>query len=210
MKKVTVQDYAKLTGVSHTIVYRKIKKGELATKTEMINNRETTVILVDDNEILQEPHISNSFKQFNETPNETIETQFETVSETPIGVEFIGDIIQDNKEMRRELLELSKKYMETAQLAGQAKLLTDSEHETKNQYFQLVQENKILIKENIKLETTTSILTEQIEDLKKGANEKATLKAKLETTQEQLETLQKKLQEIEGQRKGLIDWFNKL
>jgi regulator of replication initiation timing len=83
---------------------------------------------------------------------------------------FLREIYQDNKNL--------------AELAGQAKLLTDSENQVKQAYFETTQENKTLIIEN------------------------ATLKARLDTSQDRINELQAKLQEQENKKFG--SWLSKL
>lgn len=151
MQKLTVQEYAKLTGVSSTIVYRKIKRGELATKTEVINNRELTVILLDDQEKKTLETVSNNFEQ---KASNSLE-QFQTHVDTLQGNDFIQKMYEDNMALVQDM----KKYIE---LAGQTKLLEDSEKRTQDQYFELLHENKTLLKETSAQAREIDILKEQL------------------------------------------------
>ena len=175
MRKLTVQEYAKLMGVSNTIVYRKIKRGELATKTEIINNREVAVILVEESDIKHFEDVSNSLEHSSLNSVE----QFQTPVENILNAEFIQKMYEDNM----KLVEDVKNY---AELAGQTKLLTDSEHRTQQQYFELQQENKMLIQENAILKTKNELIADQNEQYKK-----------------QIELLQEKITELELQFKDL-------
>lgn len=192
MKKVSVYEYATLIGVTPKTVYKMIDKGEVITTKEIVNNREVIRIVFDSEESL------SKYTQIEEITvgnigNSQSEIRDISSSKSHIPSANLELILEDYVSMRKDLITY-------AELAGQAKLLTDSEHRTKQEYFQVIQENKQMAQEKARLEATTQILSSQIEELKKETQAQADLKA-------QLELYKQKLKEVEDQKRS---WWQKL
>lgn len=129
MKKLTIQEYAFKNGISERTVRRYIDAGKVPALKEIIDNRETTMVIIDeDNE--QENIIDGQVvSQF--------DRQIEQNNSSQKALSDNNDFISLIKDMQQQLVSY-------AELAGQTKLLTASEDRTKQEYFQVVQENATL------------------------------------------------------------------
>lgn len=181
MKTLTVQEYANLKGVSHVTVYRWIEKNKVNYTVEHLEGKDVKKVLVDNDELLS----TNSESTDVSNENKYVSTQVENediIDSQPVSMpandkylELLSKMYEDNK------------YL--SELAGQAKLLMDSEHKTKEAYFQLQQENRQLIEEQV----TLKLKLEQLqENFKKSEEEN--------TQQKELELLKDKLNKLENQK----------
>lgn len=151
MKKLSVSEYAKITGVTEKTVRSWIDKGRLPVAMEEVNGRLARRVIVDDNEILTtdttDTHDTDSIDaefSSNDTSNVSNVTTPQSLINQGLSEGFVKQILT---------------YVE---LAGQAKLLTDSEHRTKEEYFKTVQENKILLQDNTELKAEIKYLQEKL------------------------------------------------
>jgi len=157
---LSVEEYAKKTGMSVQAVYKKIRLNQLKTDEKMQSGRIKKFIKIEEVEDFIKPvEQDNSLQNSNNT------------------ISYIESMQRIHEDYRS----LVQQNIELAQLAGQAKLLVDSEHRTKEEYFRTIQENKLL------------------------TEEKSELKAKLELLQEQNKKLEEKIE-----RQDLFFWFKKL
>lgn len=186
LKKVSVEDYAKLIGVSAKTVYRRIDRGQIETCKDVVNNKEVTRIMVDEEDIVDG-------KLANQSNSTGMTEPFSMINTTNGTDENNFGVSEKYLDLLRQLYE-DNQYL--SELAGQAKLLSDSENKTKQEYFQLVQENRTLLEQKIKLETKNEVLEEQLE-ASKGE------------MQQRLEELQKSLMAYEKDQ-NTQSWFVKL
>ncbi|MEW5820961.1 MAG: hypothetical protein AB1782_12285 [Cyanobacteriota bacterium] len=138
MKKLTVREYAQKLQRSERTIRKWIEDGKLRTRTELINGRKVTVIFVDDEEFDPE---SNT--EYAELAEDTIFGKEPTNAEqmpNQLNHNIQADILEVIKQMQEQNAELIKDVKIYAELAGQTKLLTDSESKTKEEYFRLQQE----------------------------------------------------------------------
>lgn len=80
--------------------------------------------------------------------------------ETGTYAEVLSELVGQLKKSQDYIIETNRQLVEYAELAGQVKLLTDSEGFTRQKYFELQSENTVLKEEN-------SSLKLQLEELKK-------------------------------------------
>ena len=179
MKKVTIQEYAFQNGVSEKTVRRYIDAGKLPALKEMVNNRETTLVLIEDTEERNLNIVHNDDRHQVRQDDRQLEQN-----------NLLQRDMTDNTKLIEKLVD---KIENLAELAGQAKLLTDSERRTQEQYFELVQDKA-------NLQAKTDLLEKQVEKLKKDAQENTQIKA-------ELKLLQEKLKEQESNKPN---WFKKL
>lgn len=189
--KLTVRDYAIALGISETAVRKQIKKNRLKTCYELRDNRK--VLLVENDNLLLK-----SFESIEQSSEQNKSSQFEQVSkheETPTGQDFLK-VLFEMQHQNSQLVEDVKKY---AELAGQAKLLTDSESRTRQEYFKLIQESKNAEKERAELIVKTQLLEKQLVDREE-------LKTKLELSYQRLRELEEQLNQ-KKQKKSLRKMF---
>lgn len=157
MRKVHISDYANEQGVSTKTVYDWVGKGKVRHIKEKGERHTTTYILVDEEEDQVKHQVlrSNTGKEQNISLQEVLA---ETL-ETPVNKEFIETIGRFHDDYKL----LAERNVELAELAGQTRLLMDSEHKTKEEYFKAIQENAVL---KAKVET----LQEKIQMLEEKQN----------------------------------------
>ncbi len=138
MRKLTVQEYAKLMNISPSTVWKRVRQCKVKHIKEEVENREVIMILVEDdesNEKLSSVREVIATKDYEEC---------ELTEENNREVALVERVMDEIKVMNQRVDEYSNRAMEYAELAGQAKLLTDSENKTKEEYFKVVQENAVL------------------------------------------------------------------
>jgi hypothetical protein len=155
MQKYTVSEIVQKFAVPESKVRRRIKKGLLPVVKERDGHQEVTKVLVESEEMLLTVIEGRDIQGKLYEPETTIEAEYVSdiqeaeepdVAINPSDSHFrsdmsIHEILKDLYNHNKTLTEDVKKY---AELAGQAKLLTDSEHKTKQQFFELVAENAVL------------------------------------------------------------------
>lgn len=127
MSELSVKEYARRTGITPQAVYLKIENKQLKTVEKMSNNRLVKYIVVEDIKDIDSSTLTS------EEQNNTLQTS-----------------IVENDRLLDFLENMQEKMNSYAELAGQTKLLMDSENRTKQQYFELIQENA-QIKAELKL-----------------------------------------------------------
>jgi len=159
MKKYTIAEYAREKSVTEHSVRYKVERGKLLTRKEMINNRETTIIMADESEEFLLP--AEQVTERNKSQCQQITEHITEKNGTPIksDVNNNGEVLTVFKQMYDDNLKLIDKIQLLSELAGQAKLLTDSENRTKQEYFQIIQENATL-------KATLDLKNQQLEELK--------------------------------------------
>ncbi|MGD9581598.1 MAG: hypothetical protein AB7V50_09515 [Vampirovibrionia bacterium] len=198
MKKLEVQEYAELVGKSKTAIYNSIKDNKLKYIVETINGRDVKMVLIEDEEY-EELLIPNTLNQVEKQASYNLNQHIESglnsnqiVNESPVVMELITQLKDSQKyfvEYNHKVSDLHNKLVVYAELAGQAKLLMDSEHSTKEEYFKLQQENRQLRDEQVALK----VKLEQLQENFKKSDEES-------TQQKELEMLKKKLSEVENQK----------
>jgi len=151
-----VEEYAKRTSISHQAVYKKIKSGELKTTKKSVNGRLVTFIEIEEVEKIFN-HVAQPEEQ-----NTLLHAEIVESDSKPVNEELIR-LLTNSHDYTTQLVEKIEKY---AEIAGQAKLLMDSEHQTKQEYFKVVQENKQLLQEKTIVETENRLINKQLEELK--------------------------------------------
>ncbi len=150
MKKLEVQEYAELIGKSRTAIYNSIKDNKLKYIVENINGRDVKKVLIEDEEyeeLLMPDNLNQLEKQSSFKLNQPIEARLnnaQAAAESPIVMELMMQLKDSQKhfaEYNYKVNDLQNKLVVYAELAGQAKLLTDSENKTKEEYFKTIQEN---------------------------------------------------------------------
>jgi len=198
VKKLEVQEYAELVGKSKTAIYNSIKDNKLKYIVETINGRDVKMVLIEDEEyeeLLIPDTLNQVEKQASHNLNQPVELRLNNAhiaTESPVVMELIMQLRDSQKyfvENNFKLNDLQNKLVIYAELAGQAKLLTDSESKTKEAYFQLQQENRQLIEEQV----TLKLKLEQFQENFKKSEEENTQK-------KEIEMLKKKLSEVENQK----------
>lgn len=172
MKKIAVYEYAKLIGVTPKTVYKMIEKEEVITTKEIVNNREVKRIVVDDEEILRKYTNLAGVSKVN------IQNELDIPKDDCSSINsFSGvndeklkqiNLLENNSDMYKsnDLVNFMREMAGYIELSGQAKLLTDSEYQTKQEYFKVVQENKQLLQEKTIVETENRLINKQLEELK--------------------------------------------
>jgi len=127
LRYLTVAEYAAEQGISVAAVYKKIQKNKVKTTKKEHNNQFVTFVIGDSGEEGFKPHDNH------EEQNNLLQ------------VEHVKNHANNDS-----LIDFMREMTPYIQLAGQAKLLEDSERRTKQQYFELVQENA-QIKTELKL-----------------------------------------------------------
>ena len=173
MDRYTVSELVQKFGYPESKIRRRIKKGLLPTIKEKDGHQEVIKVLVESEDLLLSV-IEGREIQAVASEQMTIECdESQEVKES----EFVRDSGSFERwgnnqmlEFCRELYGQNKLLMEDikqyAELAGQTKLLTDSEHQTKQEYFKIVQENKQLLQEKAIVETENRLINKQLEELK--------------------------------------------
>jgi hypothetical protein len=178
LRKLTVREYAIEQGISDTAVRKQIKRNQLRTTYEMLNNKKTTLILLE-----------NDFQSSSE-PESTIESNQKEPGSEPIqDAEFIespqnfqlvsmeqssfDNLIQSFKEMaeqRAESDQTSYEKLETAYFELKTRV-TNLEEENKNMYKKVaISEAELRIKD-----MTIQEKTEKIKELQNQVVNQQTL-----------------------------------
>jgi len=139
MSELSVKEYARRTGITPQAVYLKIENKQLKFVEKMSNNRLVKYVVVDDVEFIDSSTLTS------EEQNKPLQTS-----------------IVENDRLLDFLENMQEKMNNYAELAGQAKLLTDSEHRTKEQYFEVVQEKAQLQAKNETLQAKIEELQEKL------------------------------------------------
>ena len=158
MKKLSVDEYAKLIGVTPKTVYRRIEKGQVITCKDIVNNKEVTRVIVDDDEMLNSDMTNTCQRQMTNddmTSGNNPSIPISTVTQGDKFLDLIKQMYEDNKHL--------------SEYAGQIKLLTDSENKTKEEYFKVVQENA-------QLKAKLDLQQKQLEELKEKLKSQETSK----------------------------------
>ncbi len=125
MQHLTVKEYAKRKNVSEKTVYSWIKKDQVNYTIETVQGRSITYVLV--------PLVQKEVNEVNEAVYDGKEQNKSSY------VESVEHGL--NQPHNSELVEFMREMTGYIELAGQAKLLTDSESKTKEEYFRTIQEN---------------------------------------------------------------------
>lgn len=189
MDKYTVSELVQKFGYPESKIRRRIRKGLLPTIKEKDGHQEVTKVLVESEELLTSVIEGRDIQSVSQDRilvgcserQEVKEAEFirhssdfqyqdnNQIFETPVVMELIGQLKDSQKhfiEYNTKLSDLHNQLVGYAELAGQAKLLTDSEHKTKEAYFKLQQENKQLREERIELKMKLEQLQEKFEGQK--------------------------------------------
>lgn len=161
MQRLTVAEYARRTGKNESTVRKWINTGFLKTSTEVINNRKVTVILVDDSQ----GNIQDDTGLISSGSTGSIQDDPKQPTEAYYG-DFVQKMYDDNMNLVQDLKNYAQDIKTYVELAGQAKLLTVSEENTRQRYFEVQQENKTLLTENGSLKSEVDLLKKQLEELK--------------------------------------------
>ncbi len=100
-KKLKVADFAALLGIVPKTVYKMIERGEVVTVTERVNNRQTTLIVTDDDQIeeFRKSYSKNQVNVGNYYENVTDSDYSEKLAErnnqvkNSYGTEFVNEVI---------------------------------------------------------------------------------------------------------------------
>lgn len=170
MQKYSVAEIVQKFGYPESKIRRRIKKGLLPVIKEKEGCQEVLKVLVESEENLRAVVESQESHQlyYEETDGRFGECQdvqdveyTKGLGESRIMNEaMVYEIFSQIQKQNISLVEDMKNY---AQLAGQTKLLTDSENKTKEQYFQVIQENATL---KARLELNQEKINELEEKLK--------------------------------------------
>lgn len=166
MRLVTLRQYAEELGISYEAVRKKVNKNELQTKFTYVNNRRTKVIVLPDEEDEQNDAFDHT--QHVKQPDPMVTQQSYNQDKEGENSKLI-ELLAQAQNQNATLVENLKHY---AQLAGQTKLLVDSEERTKKEFYQLYQENKQLYIEVEKLKIQLMERDKRIEELEKVLSEK--------------------------------------
>lgn len=169
MQKYTVSEIVQKFAIPESKVRRRIKKGLLPTMKEKEGTQEVTKVLIQSEEMLRAVIDGRDFRlnsldledDKNNDIQEVKDVEFTRLSHESHSTDDTNlyELIKDMYYQNKNLVEDVKKY---AELAGQTKLLTDSENRTKQEYFQLSQENKLLVQEKAELKAKLDILEEKL------------------------------------------------
>src|SRR3989339_866431 len=168
VNKIAISDYAKLIGKSRTSIIKMIDKGLLCTGYLDKDGKKIKAIIVENDEILSD----NTYNTWNDSTVNTLhkdvtpridEDLIEAKNQLPLKEALI---LNDNQIDRGLSEDFVKQILTYVELAGQSKLLMDSEYRTKEEYFKIAQENKVLLQEKTAIETKLNIQNSQIEELK--------------------------------------------
>jgi len=203
VNKIAISDYAKLIGKSRTSIIKMIDKGLLCTGYLDKDGKKIKAIIVENDEILSD----NTYNTWNDSTVNTLhkdvtpridEDLIEAKNQLPLKEALI---LNDNQIDRGLSEDFVKQILTYVELAGQSKLLMDSEYRTKEEYFKIAQENKVLLQEKTAIETKLNIQNSQIEELK----------AKLDKVEnKELEELKVKLNRLEVKQPSIIEFLRKL
>jgi len=178
-KKLTVKQAIDALGLGRTTIYSWIKEGRLRSES---TPRGKIILLTEEEE--------QKIREFTRLySGEYDSEQFSDGSEDSADADFIheGSVVRSESiqygssdfgtvrnqqdevmlEMLRTLNNLNEKLLDYSEQAGQLKLLTDSEHRTKEEYFKLIQENASLKARLDRLEEENKTLRAQ-QEKKKG------------------------------------------
>lgn len=203
VNKIAISDYAKLIGKSRTSIIKMIDKGLLSTGYLNKDGKKIKAIIVENDEILSD----NTYDTWGDSTVNTLhkdvtpridEDLIEAKNQLPLKEALI---LNDNQIDRGLSEDFVKQILTYVELAGQSKLLMDSEYRTKEEYFKIAQENKVLLQEKTAIETKLNIQNSQIEELK----------AKLDKVEnKELEELKVKLNRLEVKPPAIIEFLRKL
>lgn len=169
MQKYTVSEIVQKFSLSESKVRRRIKKGKLPVIKEKEGKKDITKILVESEEMLM-TLINDCENQIDgQISEKEMDVEFYDKKSKCLGLEksvlfdknqstssaSLHAILKDLYNHNKLLVEDIKKY---AELAGQAQLLTDSEHRTKQEYFQLMQEK-------VELQSKVHLLQQQLNEI---------------------------------------------
>ena len=201
--KIAISDYAKLIGKSRTSIIKMIDKGLLSTGYLNKDGKKIKAIIVENDEILSD----NTYDTWGDSTVNTLhkdvtpridEDLIEDKNQLPLKEALILNDSQVDRGLSEDFVKQILTYVE---LAGQSKLLMDSEHRTKEEYFKIAQENKILLQEKTEIEAKLKIQNIQLEELK----------AKLENVEnKEFEELKVKLNRLETKQPAIIEFLRKL
>jgi len=213
VKKIAISDYAHIVGKSRTAVVKMIDRGLLSTGFVEKDGKRVRAVIIDNEDLLRVNTFETSFETGFDTevkhvtpgvdpyviPVKEADTQEAVFTKITPALEIkdntsLYELLNDMYNQNTKLVDDVKHL---AELAGQTKLLTDSEHRTKEQYFELIHEKA-------NLQAKNELLEKQIEDLKKETQEATHLKAELKLLKEKL-----KVQE-EVKQNSLASFIKKL
>lgn len=150
-KKFTVSELSRLLGVSVNTTWKKINKRGLITTKEVVNNREITVVVLNDdqfNELISEstgtqgvnntvnnPYYEDTLPVNNH--NEPVDNMYSQPTGALQGADMVA-VIESVMNYSKEMNDQVKEYVERVINAEkQVKLLEDVESRKENQYLEL-------------------------------------------------------------------------
>lgn len=196
MKKLTVREYAIEKGISETAVRKQINRNQLRTTHEIINNRKTLLIIVEDGLEPSKPNHS-SLPPYGSEPYKDVEIVNETTGFQIVSMEqsSFDNLIQSFKEISTNQIETIEGVLKATQteLFETKAELKKSFEENKNLILQSAQSetnSKIIEVKNLELqnelEKLTNIIRQHEEELKLIKDENSHYKAEIEKMQTQL------------------------
>lgn len=206
MKKLTVREYAIEKRISETAVRKQIKQNRLRTTHEMLNNRKTILILVDEGS----EHVYDQTKP--DKPNQT-EPGFESVydaeivNDSPgynivsIEKESFDSLIQNFKVMsddRANVLEKSLESTQTEFFELKAKY-TQLEEKHQQQLIELIQSQVEMKIKELKISELEAKLKGQQEKIHTQEFENKELKEQIDKLKFANKAIEEKLQPLQEQ-----------
>lgn len=182
--ELTIAQFAKFFDMSERTARNWAKSGKLKTTKRLINNRDTTIVFVNPNNLPEGLIWPEGPANEND-----IEEEFPAILPEGVKPNVDNDYLALIKKMYEDHQQNYMEIKQYAELAGQAKLLTDSEHSTKQELFEIKQENKTLIIQKAKLEEKIQLLEKQLDEYKEKVFKlEETLQKKLESEPEKTES----------------------
>jgi len=189
--KFTVSELSRLLGVSVNTTWKKINKRGLITDKQLVNNREITVVTVDDEQLKELLAETSSVHQVNNPINNTnyedslstheVHEGVKVASNQPDMVQVIESIMNYSREMNNQVKEYVDRVINAEK---QVKLLEDLENRKNADYLEISAkcrelESRLrdLEAQNAELKAENKEYTSKIEELQK---QNAELKAALE------------------------------
>lgn len=176
MKRVDVKEFARMTGRSTREVVNLCKKGKLPFEKSKKNGKDRYVINIECKEAFEMVKNTKKDKKNNQKYKKTAtlvksselsgdNRDNHLYIELNKNPELVNTLVQQVKETQKLFCDIQDELITFSEAAGQAKVLSISEKLTRQQYFELTQENKMLVEQQLQLKTQLDQKKSEIEEL---------------------------------------------
>lgn len=184
MKRVDIKDFAQMTGRSTRDILKMCKKGKLPCLHKKSKGKGVYLIEVESKEAFELLNKAKKLKKENNQKHKVKESKVDSLvpqalkEVQSVDSELINSLVKQVQETQQFFYDMQHDLLSFSGVAGQTKMLTISENMTKEQYYQLTQENKVLMEQKAYLKAELNLKNQQIEALTEKLNEYDNVKVK--------------------------------